>query len=231
MTIWDTAALNSAGLNLQAVFNLDELPAEIVAELRCRFDPGHRYRQLILLGHGGKALWASVMASGIVSENPIDDFSVRTVASWFAQQFGDNCRAIIYPGSDAVRLQALGKIAGWHHASPMMIGIDKEWGTWFAYRAVVLADTELQPTRSVDSESPCLTCRHKICIASCPASALDGGAFDLGQCVAYRKRSDSSCKATCLARVSCPVGSAHRYCAEQIRHAYSISMTSIERHT
>lgn len=230
MRTWDTAALNSAGLNLQAVLNLDELPTDMVAELRCRFDPGRRYRQLILIGHAGKALWASVMASGIDSENPIDDFSVKTVEQWFAQQFANNCREIISPGNNAVGLQALGKIAGWHHASPLMIGIDEKWGTWYAYRAVVLADTELEPTKPIDSESPCVTCHHRVCITSCPGSALEGGDFDLGKCVAYRKQAGSSCKTTCLARVSCPVGSAHRYCDEQIRHAYSISMRSIERH-
>ena len=230
MWIRDAAALNRAGLNLQAVLNLDDLPADLFAELRCRFDPGGRYRQLILIGHAGKALWTSVMASGIGSENPIDDFSVRVVEQWFAQQFARNRHEIIYPGNDAVSLQAIGKVAGWHHASPMMIGIDEKWGTWYAYRAVVLADTELEPTRPIESESPCATCHHRICITRCPGSALDRGDFDLGKCVAYRKQAESSCRATCLARVSCPVGSAHRYCDEQIRHAYSISMRSIERH-
>ncbi len=226
----DCAALDSAGLNLQAVFNLDELPAQMVAELRRRFDPGARFRQLILIGHAGKTLWASVRASGIASENPIDDFSVRTVGQWFAQQFADNCREIVYPGSNAPDLQALGKIAGWHHASPLRIGIGATWGTWYAYRVVLLADTELEPSQPIESESPCPGCRHKICIASCPGSALAAGDLDLGKCAAYRKQADSSCKATCPARVSCPVGSAHRYCDEQIRHAYSISMKSIERH-
>lgn len=230
MTTWDTAALDGAGLNLQAVFNLDQLPADIVAELRSRFDPGHRYRQLILIAHAGKTLWASVMASGIVSENPIDDFSVGTVERWFAEQFADNCREIIYPGSNAVDLQALGKIAGWHHDSPLRIGISEKWGTWYAYRAVVLADTGLPPTRPIEGGSPCVNCQHKVCISRCPASALAGGEFDLGKCVAYRKQAGSACKATCLARVSCPVGSTHRYCDEQMRHAYSTSMTSIERH-
>lgn len=230
MRIWDTAALDSAGLNLQAVFDLDQLPAEIVSELRRRFDPGRRYRQLILIGHAGKTLWASVKASGIVSENPIDDFSVKTVEQWLAQQFAGSGREIIYPGSNAVDLQALGKIAGWHHASPMRLGIGETWGTWYAYRAVVLADTALPPTKPIESESPCATCHHRVCVTRCPGSALAGGELDLGKCVAYRKRAESRCKATCLARVSCPVGSAHRYCDEQIRHAYSISMRSIERH-
>lgn len=230
MRIRDAAALNDAGLNLQAVFNLDELPADIAAQLRCRFDPARRYRQLILIGHAGRTLWASVKASGIVSENPIDDFSIKTVEHWFAEQFAGKCREIIYPGSTAVGLQTLGKLAGWHHASPLKIGIDEKWGTWYAYRVVVLADTDLAPSRPMESTSPCDRCQDKTCIASCPAGALAGGGFALEKCVGYRRQPSSGCKANCLARVSCPVGVEHRYCDEQIRHTYSISMKAIERY-
>lgn len=233
MTTADFSALDRAGLNLQAVFNLDELPGEIVAQLRRHFDPAHRYRQLILIGHAGKTLWDSVKVSGIDSENPIDDFSVSTIGQWLATHCPDRTHQIIYPGDKQnvpVGLQALGKIAGWHHASPFMVGINEAWGTWYAYRVVVLADTALTPSKSVSGEHPCDRCSEKVCIASCPAGALDGGAFALDKCVAYRKESSSRCKATCVARVSCPVGAAHRYCDEQIGHTYSISMRMIERY-
>ena len=229
MSAWDTSELDRAGLNLQAVFAVDGLPAAMAADLRARFDPDGRYRQLILIGHAGKTLWARVAASGIESADPIDDFSVDTVGRWFARQFAGHRCAIIYPGSNAVDLQALGRIAGWHHPSPMRIGISAQWGTWYAYRVVLLADTGIAPTAPMAGESPCASCAHRICISRCPGSALDGGDFDLGKCVAHRKRVDSSCQATCLARIACPVGSDHRYCAEQIRHTYSLSMRAIER--
>lgn len=230
MKALNAAALDRAGLNLQAVFNLDELPPEISAQVRTRFDPEHRYRQLILIGHAGRTLWSAVKASGIASANPIDDFSVKTVEPWFAAQFSDACHEIIYPGDGAVGLQALGKLAGWHHASPFMIGIDGKWGTWYAYRVVLLADTDLEPSRPLQSESPCQPCRDKICIASCPGGALGGDAFALDKCVAYRKQPSSRCKTTCLARISCPVGAEHRYCDDQIRHTYVISMRTIEQY-
>jgi len=158
MSVGDFTALNGAGLNLQAVFDLDELPAEMAAILRNRYDPAHRQRQLILIGHGGRSLWEAVKASGMRSENPIDDFSVRTVEQWFAVQFPDTAREIIYPGNIPADLQALGTIAGWHHASPFMLGINAEWGTWFAYRVVLLAATDLEPSRPLQSESPCARC-------------------------------------------------------------------------
>ena len=229
MTFVDFTALNHAGLNLQSVLDLDALPAEMLAALRGRHDPQHRYRQLILIGHAGKALWNSVKASGISSENPIDEFSVKAVEQWFSAHFANRMYAVIYPGDTPVGLQALGKIAGWHHASPLMIGIQQAWGTWYAYRVVVLADTDLPPTPVLNSESPCVNCLDKRCIVSCPAGALAGSTFDLTKCVSYRKEASSRCKATCVARVSCPVGSEHRYDDEQLRHVYSNSLKMIER--
>lgn len=228
MTAGDFSILDDAGLNLQAVLDLDELPAPMLAQLRKHFDPDSRYRQLILIAHAGKTLWASVKASGIDSLNPIDDFTVDTVERWFAAQFAGHAHAIVYPGDIPVGLQALGKIAGWHHSSPFMVGISETWGTWYAYRAVVLADTGLQPSRPACSASPCARCASRICIASCPAGALAGASFALDKCLGYRMAPSSRCKTTCVARVSCPVGGEHRYSDEQIEHSYSISMRMIE---
>lgn len=224
---FDNTLLDSAGLNRQAVFDIDDLPADIADTIR---PPGSTHRQLILIGHAGRRLWEAVKASGIDSADPIDDFTVRTVRHWMAQCQPRNTYDILYPGLHAIGLQRLGQLAGWHHAAPFMVGIDAEWGSWFAYRAVVLADTRFEPTRPVKTAHPCDTCDHRVCVSSCPAGALDGGKFDLGKCVAYRKQDGSRCKATCVARVSCPLGSAHRYSEEQIRHSYSISMRVIEQY-
>lgn len=229
MTICDFTALNHAGLNLHAILNLDQLPAEMAAELRSRFDPAGRYRQLILLGHGGKTLWAALKASAISSDNPIDDFSRRSAEQWFAAQCPATAHEIIYPGTIPVGLQALGKIAGWHHASPFMVGIHQDWGTWYAYRVVMLAATDLPTSTPRHSESPCASCADRPCVASCPAGALDDGRFALEKCLAYRRQPSSRCKTTCIARITCPVGSAHRYSDEQIAHSYSISLRDIER--
>lgn len=230
MTVADFTALDRVGLNRQAVLNLDELPAAMAESLRYSFDPAHRYRQLILIGHAGKTLWESVKASGIDSENPIDDFSVKRVEQWFAAHFAGNASQIIYPGNGPVGLQALGKIAGWHHASPFMIGISQEWGSWYAYRLVILTDTDLLPSRPLENESPCVCCADKICMTSCLGGALDGGTFALSKCIIYRKLPSSRCQETCVARVSCPVGAIHRYDDDQLRHTYSISLKILNQH-
>lgn len=227
---FDNARLNSAGLNRQAIFNIEDLPVEIVTSLLASGASVQSYRQLILIGHAGRMLWQSLKASGIVSENPIDDFTVQTMQHWFAECHAQNTCEIIYPGECAISLQRLGQLAGWHHATPFMVGIDREWGSWYAYRAVLLADTAFEPTKPVVSASPCKTCGDRVCIVNCPGAALEGGHFDIGKCVSYRKQTGSSCKTTCLARISCPVGSIHRYSDEQIQHSYSVSMRAIERY-
>lgn len=218
------AALDRCGLNRQHVFNLEDLPPEISATL----GETAPYRQLILIGHAGKTLWQCVKAARIAGDNPIDDFSVQAIERCFADHLPDSRYRIVYPGEHPVGLQQLGKLAGWHHAAPFMVGIDPEWGNWYAYRAVVLADTDFCPSQAVDRNSPCTSCQAKPCITTCPACAMDGGSFALEKCIAYRKSDESRCKHTCLARIACPVGSEHRYDDDQMRHSYSISLAMIE---
>lgn len=220
------ATLDHCGLNRQHVFNLADLPAEVSATL----GDTAPYRQLILIGHGGKALWECVKAAGMSGNDPIDDYSVHTVERCFAEHLPDNRYRIIYPGNQPVALQQLGKLAGWHHATPFMVGIDPEWGSWYAYRAVVLTDTDFRPFLAVDRNKPCDSCQARPCIAACPAGAMDSGSFALEKCITYRKRDDSKCQHTCLARIACPVGSQHRYDDEQMRHSYSISLAMIREH-
>ena len=165
----------------------------------------------------------------MAGENPIDDYVVQTVAQIFADHFADQKYRIVYPGDGPVGLQQLGKLAGWHHPSPFMVGIDDEWGSWFAYRAVVLANTDFLPFLPVDRSHPCSTCSERPCISACPAAALANGGFALDKCIAYRKQDGSACQFTCLARSACPVGSEHRYSEAQLRHTYGISLRMIRR--
>lgn len=220
--------LAAAGLNRQHVFALDTLPTEILAPLEVQAGE----RQLILLGHAGRRLWDCVQAANPDGEHPIDDYTSATVDRCFAQFFPANHYRIVYPGPAPLGLQALGKLAGWHHTSPFMIGVDRQWGSWFSYRAVVLADTAFSPTPAVDrnkpeNTSPCVDCSGRPCISSCPAGAT-GEPFLLDACSTERLRSGSACALGCLARQACPVGSEHRYDEAQIRHSYARSLAMLE---
>jgi hypothetical protein len=221
------AALDAAGLNRQHVFDLADLPADVTATL----GDTTRFRQLILIGHGGRRLWEQVCAEGSDSEHPIDDFVVRTLTAWFGEVAPGRAFRIIYPGATAVGLQRLGLLAGWHHPAPFMVGIDPGWGTWWAYRAAIVADTGFRPSPAVDRNNPCAGCGDRPCVAACPAGAMDGGRFALPRCLDYRRRPDSACTFTCLARVACPVGSDHRYEPAQLAHSYGRSLAMLQECT
>ncbi len=225
MSAIDFSALDAAGLNLQAVFDLAALPADVRAPL----DPAGAYRRLILIGHGGRTLWERVQAARLSSEHPIDDFTRATVVAWLAGQLPGVAHALVYPGDGPVGLQALGRLAGWHHESPFRVGVNAAWGSWFAYRAVLLVDADLAVTPPMAGESPCAACAGQACVSACPADALRERAFSLAKCIAYRRQADSRCRVTCVARTSCPVRPEHRYDDAQIAHSYVRSLAMIER--
>ncbi|MBS1209937.1 MAG: hypothetical protein H6R19_2335 [Proteobacteria bacterium] len=219
--------LNDAGLNRQHVFNLADLPADLVAPLT----PAAHERQLILFGHAGRRLWECVQAEGIRTDHPIDEYSVRTVESWLAQTLPTARARFVFPQhSQHIGLQRLGTIAGWHHPSPFMVGIDAVWGSWFAYRVVILTDTALPASLPVDNGYPCAHCADKPCITACPAHALAGGTFNLKACNTGRLAADSACALGCSARRACPVGAEHRYEDSQIRHSAAGSLAMIRRY-
>ena len=230
-------ALDAAGLNLHAVFDLAELPDALRAEFS-DLDGGHDYTQLLLIGNGGPALWAAVEAEGLACADPIDDYSVRHVERWLAAQAAEarvSRWRVVYPGAQslAIDLQAFGQRAGWHHASPFMVGINARWGAWFAYRVALLTDTRFTPTSAWTEASPCVACTERRCCVACPgqAAGADGGqGFALQRCLDYRRQPDSACRASCVARLACPVAAHARYSAAQLRHSYTISLAMIERY-
>ena len=221
------AWLSERGLNRQAVFDLADLPADILAALAPQADE----RQLILLGHGGRRLWACVQAAGASGPDPIDDYTQATLARWFAETLPGKRYRLLYPGNAPIGLQSLGRLAGWHHATPFMLGIDARWGTWYAYRAALLADTDFPAFSEVDRDNPCLHCSDKPCLAACPAGALDHAAFDLPACIGHRLQPESSCALRCLARCACPVGREHRYDEAQMAHSYGVSLAMLRQYT
>ena len=175
----DFAALDAVGLNLRAVFALDQLPDALRDALRNECDAARNYSQLLLIGNGGRAMWQAILREGGRSADPIDDFSVRAVRRWLAAQASGRSYEIVYPGERLVGLQSLGECAGWHFASPFMVGINERWGTWFAYRVAVLANTDFEPTRPVPGESPCTACRPRPCVSACPGKAIEDSGFNL----------------------------------------------------
>lgn len=218
------------GLNLQAVLDLDGLPGDVTAGIRAVRPDISRFRQLILIGHAGPRLWQALQASPFAAaDEPMDSFSLDLLRRYITGACPGNSFAILYPGAErSVPLQRLGELAGWHHASPFRIGIHREWGSWFAYRAVVLADTDFPPTPPPVTDSPCNSCRQRPCAAACPVPPLDDTDASLALCLDYRLTEGSRCREQCPARLACPVGSEYRYSTEQIRYHYGRSLQTLK---
>ncbi|MET0046717.1 MAG: hypothetical protein ABW066_02910 [Sedimenticola sp.] len=221
--------LGSAGLNLVASIAWDSLPAEILDKFDTSKLTIRHPSSLILIGHAGRALWSSIPHSQFQQADPIDSFS-RSAATRFAERLlGSGHYQLLYPGIHTPPLQALGRQVGWHHDSPLGIGINTQWGLWFAYRALLITDRKLPETTPLGGGNPCHACASKACIAHCGGSALSmETGLDLKACAAYRLRPASPCAESCPARLACPVASQHRYSSEQVRYHYRKSLKTLQ---
>ena len=224
----DVEWLNSQGLNLQAVFQLENLPKEVLDALE-KVITLDSYRQLILLGHGGRTLWDRVEPQLNLSDEPIDDYSKQVTKTLLERQYPNRNYEVIYPSKNggAIGLQRLGELAGWHFDSPFRVGINDQWGSWFAYRAAVLTDTNFEPTKLAQWSSPCIECETQECIQTCPADAISFEKILLNQCLDYRMAEESDCSDRCLARMACPIAKAHQYSLKQIQYHYGRSFKTL----
>lgn len=226
------------GLNLHAVFDLAQLPPALLATLGLDDEKLACFRQLILLGHLGRDFWDALQRRGMHGTDPVDQFVAERVAAWMADTLPGQAWQQVFPGPAPVGLQRLGQLAGWHQASPFWVGVDAEWGSWFAYRAVLLADTALPVTPRREAGSPCDSCVDPSCVSACPAGALSGerGALGAGAtsglraCLDHRKLPGSSCQDRCLARHACPAGERYRYTDGQTAYHYLQSLRFIREH-
>ena len=224
------ASLSAQGIQLHTVFNLADLPADVSDTLALDAAARDRYTQLILLGHLGRAFWDALRERGLHGSDPVDAFAGECAARWMATALPGHAWRQVFPGPQAVGLQRLGQLAGWHQASPFWVGVDAEWGSWFAYRAVLLTDTQLPVTPQRQVGSACGACAARTCVSACPAGALASeqtGPWRLKACLDFRKRPDSPCLDRCLARNACPVGQPYRYSEEQTAYHYLHSMRAI----
>lgn len=220
------SGLADQGLNLQAVLALDALPAEVWAQLAPTEAERSGATQLLLLGHRGRRFWQALQRRGLHGTHPVDDFVGECLAGCFAGPLAGHRWRQLFPGPQVVGLQRLGELAGWHHRSPFMVGVDADWGSWFAYRAVVLADTRLPLTPRRERASPCLSCADQPCVSACPAGAL-APVWNFQACLDHRLAPDSSCADRCLARNRCPVGEEHRYSEAQTAYHYRQSLPAL----
>lgn len=221
--------LKKHGLNLFAVLDCHTLPSETAAVFTQAAIPLNDYKRLVLIGNGGRAFWEALQTSGIQTADPVDDFSEQ-ITRQFVQNYLPSTAELfwLFPAPHLVPLQQLGQLAGWSHPSPLGLGINHEFGVWFAYRAAFLTTAELPLTTTKHHPSPCDSCAEKPCISHCPAAAVRGlNQFDVPACATYRLAPQSPCTDRCLSRLACPIAPQHRYSLAQIQYHYRHSLTTL----
>ncbi len=224
------AALADQGLNLMAVFDVAALP-DTVRERLAQTADIDRFRQVILFAHGGQRLWGAMQKEGAAGDNPVDEYTVRVVTEWLSRTQPGMAAEILYPLTDSpVPLVELGALAGWHHSSPFRVGIGSAFGSWFAYRALALADSDLPVTKPMEGPKPCDSCIARPCISACPAGAAQIERFEADACYDHRLTSCSSCASTCQARAACPVAREHAYMPDQMAYHYGRSLSSLKEY-
>ncbi len=222
--VFGDTELQVAGLNLQAVFATNHLPDGVRDMLFQGGIDAARWPTLVLFGNGGRRFWQAYQRFQSEDPHPVDAFSRQTVAEFMSRCHPQVNYQVLYPGPTLVPLQTLGQLAGWHHTSPMRVGINNTWGLWYAYRVLIAVDAIWEASLPVESVSPCLDCQAKPCIAACPAGALVNQDLRLRRCVDYRLLENSACSHQCLSRQACPVAPQHRYESDQIHYHYGHSL-------
>ncbi|MBO6788150.1 MAG: ferredoxin [Rhodospirillales bacterium] len=100
--------------------------------------------------------------------------------------------------------------------SPSPIGplIHPLYGMWHAYRAAFLFTDRLEiPVTTEKTPSPCISCRNKPCLNTCPVGAFTAEGYDVPGCRAHigSPGGETCLSAGCLARRACPVGQDYIY--------------------
>lgn len=221
------AFLGQHGLNLFAVLAYSDLTESIRTGVQTAAEKISAAARMILIGNSGTAFWDKLTERGLSGADPVDHYS-KELALRFAKEYLNVPSELLFPFSTALPLQQLGKLAGWHHDSPLGVGIHSEYGLWFAYRAVLLVDAELPLCRVPERVSPCTQCTTKPCLHACPAKALEYPALpDMKRCHDWRLQHNSPCAYTCLARLACPVAPQMRYSEAQLQYHYGHSLTQL----
>ncbi|PWQ92479.1 hypothetical protein [Leucothrix pacifica] len=199
----------------------------------------------LLIGHAGRLFWQALQRENIKGSDPVDRFSSEASERAIQKYLPDIDRKLLFPADDCpINLMALGKAFGWHHASPLGMGIHRKYGLWSAYRALWWLDTEdLKSYSTLDEQAIsqpkvteqilpaidiCAECETQECVTACPAEAVSyHAAPNLSKCADYRLEQESHCVSTCLSRIACPYAQEYRYSTEQMSYHYGLARSAI----
>jgi hypothetical protein len=205
-------------------------------ELGPRYDaaagPGLRLRDFapwarggLLLLSGGPAFFERFQTEARDEADPLDAFTRRRVEGLLEplRREGITARAHFpfWNEPDPLPFQRIGAAAG-IGSSLLGLDVDREFGTWLAYRALILLDRPVEEAPAPRFD-PCAACAAP-CIPACPAGAIDPAGWNAATCLDHRLDHDDPCGAGCHARQACPVGSGRRYPPDALRFHQAASL-------
>lgn len=164
-------------------------------------------RAVVLVGHGGGAIWPHFSAwlaeQGEPPADPLDCWS-RHVLGSIAGRFG--ARAAYPFEKPWLPFQQWAMRAEGLKPSPIGILMHPQFGLWHAYRGALLFEDEIELQGPANPIHLCDACVGKPCMNSCPVEAVSGEGMDIGRCHGWlRSESSHACRTGgCLARSACP---------------------------
>ena len=172
---------------------------------------------VVLLGPAGPEMWQVFRSSPEATDgapNPLDRWSERTIGE-------------IAVATGATALFPFGG-PPWHPfqkwaargegavQSPVGMQASPSRGLWASYRGALAFPSRLA-LPVIAHTDPCDGCPAP-CLTACPASAFDGGHYDVPKCTAHIGSAEGAeCLSGCLVRGACPAGAGIGLPADQRR--------------
>lgn len=203
-------------MDMQEYVALDTMLAPLGLVLRGSFDAAPEDElddtvTVVLVGNTGQGLWGAFDAGRPSGPNPLD-----TWVHSHLTPIADRLRARLVMPNDGPPyhpFQRWARRAAAVHPSPIGLLIDAEFGLWHALRAALLLPRRIGLPSLDAAPSPCLACREKPCLSTCPVEAFSAAGYDADRCRRHvMSPAGIDCRVRgCRARNACPVGAEHRY--------------------
>jgi len=175
-------------------------------------------RAIVLLAHGGGALWERFVSIRDAApwladdRDPFDHWMRVVVADVVAtaqRVVPFPCR-VVHPSDATLDVRRLAVRAGLGVVGRLGLLMHPRFGTWIAIRAAVRVPVWLPPTPPLAGWAPCDVCDDRPCEAFCPVGAVTREGWSAAACTTYRLGDEDVCRAGCRSRLACPVGAEHR---------------------
>ena len=221
--------LTEAGFNLRGCLTAPEYDARVPTVWKTSdLLPGAR--SALVIGSGGRALYASLKSSPEIARreaDPFDAYTVRIVseaAAKLTREGFPSFAGFAHERRDGkfVDLVALGRASGLGADSRLGLLLHPKYGPWMSLRAVVLTECDVAPTPANARFEPCRRCPAP-CVLACPGGALDRGRLSVTACFQGRVV-HASCRQRCDARRACVLGTDHAYLAACEGHHMGTSL-------